>query len=308
MGGKILVTPRAVTKNGHPSLEKLRAAGYEVVFCTPGCQPDENELKQLLPDCVGYLAGVENVTASVLESAPSVKVISRNGTGVNNIDLEAAKSLGTKVCRADGANARGVAELTMALILSLVRSIPFSDAAIKSGKWERRNGIELENRTLGLIGFGKIGKLVSGFAAAFGIKIAIYDPYLPASFCPPAGVTVSSFNEVLETSDILSLHCPPAEKPVIGKTEIGMMKKGAYLINTARAELIDETAVLDAIDSGRLSGYATDVFPSEPPKDLTLARHRCVIGTPHIGGLTAESVGRAMNVSVDNLIEALAKS
>lgn len=307
MGGKILVTPRSVTKNGHPSLEKLRAAGYEVMFCTPGCQPDENELKQLLPDCVGYLAGVENVTASVLESAPSVKVISRNGTGVNNIDLEAAKSLGTKVCRAEGANARGVAELTMALILSLVRSIPSSDEAIKSGKWDRKNGIELENRTLGLIGFGKIGKLVSGFATAFGMKIAIYDPYLPASFCPPDGVSVLSFNEVLGTSDILSLHCPPAGKPVIGKAEIEIMKKGAYLINTARAELIDETAVMDAIDSGRLSGYATDVFPSEPPKDLTLARHSCVIGTPHIGGLTAESVGRAMNVSVDNLIEALAK-
>ncbi|MFA6480302.1 MAG: phosphoglycerate dehydrogenase [Victivallaceae bacterium] len=306
MSGKILVTPRSVTKNGHHSLEKLLVAGYEVMFCTPGSQPDENELKRLLPNCVGYLAGVENIPAAVLASASSVKIISRNGTGVDNIDLDAAKILGIKVCRADGANARGVAELTMALMLSLVRSIPFSDAAIKSGKWERRNGIELENRTLGLIGFGKIGKLVSGFASAFGMKIAIYDPCLPASFRPPDGVRVSSFNEILESSDIVSLHCPPAGKPVIGKTEIEMMKNGAYLINTARAELIDEDAVLAAINSGRLSGYATDVFTSEPPKDLTLARHHCVIGTPHIGGLTTESVGKAMNVAVENLIEALA--
>lgn len=308
MNGKVLVTPRSATKNGHPSLKKLKTAGYEVVFCTPGRQPDENELKQLLPSCVGYLAGVENVPAAVLKSAPSVKVISRNGTGVNNIDFKAAEELGIKVCRADGANARGVAELTMALMLSLVRSIPFSDAAIKNGKWERRNGIELENRTLGLIGFGKIGKLVSGFADAFGMKIVVYDPYLPVSFLPPDGVSISSFKEVLENSDIVSLHCPPAGKPVIGETEIEMMKKGAYLINTARAELIDENAVLSAINSGKLSGYATDVFPSEPPKDLTLAKHNCVVGTPHIGGLTTESVDRAMNVSVDNLIEALTKS
>jgi len=158
---RVLVTPRSLTQGNHPALNALREAGYDVICASPGRQPTEEELVRLLSGCVGYLAGVEKVTGQVLESAHDLKVISRNGTGVDNIDLEAAERLGIRVCRAVGANSRGVAELTIALILALVRAIPFSDAWIRKGGWERRRGIELAGRTLGLIGCGNVGKLVA---------------------------------------------------------------------------------------------------------------------------------------------------
>ena len=136
---KILITPRSLTRTGHPALDKLRHAGYEVIFSSPGVQPDEQELLTLLPDCVGYLAGVEKVSAKVLESAGQLKVISRNGIGINNIDLEAANRLGIKILNTPGANARGVAELAFGHILAAVRSICFSD--MKSPGYSQNTGI-----------------------------------------------------------------------------------------------------------------------------------------------------------------------
>ncbi|MGD1973674.1 MAG: hypothetical protein PVG73_06355, partial [Desulfobacterales bacterium] len=135
---KIIVTPRSLTKDGDPALDLLTGEGFDVVFSTPGSMPQEDELIRLLPGCVGYLAGIEPITAAVLEAATDLKVISRNGTGINSIDLEAAQRLNIKILRAVGANARGVAELTLGVILGLIRSIPFSDACLKREKWERR--------------------------------------------------------------------------------------------------------------------------------------------------------------------------
>lgn len=134
---RILVTPRSLTKGGDPALELLRKAGHEVVFCTPGKAPEEAELLRLVPDCAGWLAGVEKITDTVLAAATHLKAISRNGTGVDSIDLASCARRGIAVLRAEGANARGVAELTLALVLSLLRAVPFSDARLKAGGWER---------------------------------------------------------------------------------------------------------------------------------------------------------------------------
>ena len=165
---KILITPRSLTKEGHPALELLRKAGFQVITCTPGKSPEEEELLRLLPGCVGYLAGVEKVSARVLEAAKGLKVISRNGAGISNVDLEAARRLNIQVLPTPGANARGVAELTIGLILALLRSIPWSDGQLKAEAWSRRQGIELEGRTLGLVGCGDIGKLVVKMALGAG--------------------------------------------------------------------------------------------------------------------------------------------
>ena len=145
------------------------------MFSPAGRFPAEDELTQLLPDCVGFLAGVEPVTAKVLESAQSLRVISRNGTGIDNIDLDAARKLNIKVYRVEAANARGVAELTMALMLSITRAIPYSDARLKQGVWRRKKGIELRGRTLGLIGCGSIGREVACLALGFGMRVLAYD-------------------------------------------------------------------------------------------------------------------------------------
>lgn len=303
---KILVTPRSITKNGHLALQSLTDSGYEIVFSTPGVQADEDELIGLLPGCVGYLAGVEKVSARVLEAAPSLKVISRNGTGIDNIDLEAAQRLGIKVCRAEGANARGVAELALAMMLSLARSIPFGDAAIKSNGWERRQGVEMEGRSLGIIGCGQIGKLVAGFGLALGMRVSAYDICKDESFKPSNRFAYAELEKVLAESDFISLHCPPKRgKPIIDEAAIAGMKKGVYIINTARAGLLDEEAVLRAIGNGHISGVATDVFENEPPSAGDFISSDRVITSPHIGGFTVESVSRAVTVAVENLIAAL---
>jgi len=267
---KVLVTPRSLTRDGHPALERLGDAGLEVVFSSPGRFPTEDELIGLLPGCVGYLAGVESITARVLDAADMLKVISRNGTGIDNIDVATAEKKGIRICRALGANARGVAELTFAHILAIVRSVTFSDATLKGEDWERRKGIELQGRTLGLIGCGRVGKLVARMALSFEMKQ------------------------------------PPADaKPVIDREAIAMMKDGVYLINTARASLIDPEAALDALESGRVAGMTLDAFETEPPTDWRLVKHSGVIATPHIGGYTTESVDRAVSAAVDNLLEVI---
>jgi D-3-phosphoglycerate dehydrogenase / 2-oxoglutarate reductase len=305
--GKILVTPRSLTKDGDPALELLKAAGHEVVFCTPGRQPDEEEMLRLVPGCLGWLAGVEKITPRVLEAARGLKAISRNGTGIDNVDLEAAKRLGIAVLRAEGANARGVAELSFALLLALARSIPFGDAALKTGKWERRQGIELEGRTLGLVGCGKIGKMVARFALAMDMTVLAFDAYPDASFAPAPGFRFAKLEDVLAASHAVSLHCPhkPGEPPLIDAAAIAKMRKGALLVNTARAGLVDAAAVRKALDEGKLAGYGVDVFDKEPPEPGPLTGHDRVVMSAHVGGYTAESVARTTRVAVENLLSAL---
>ena len=303
---KVLVTPRSLTKDGHPSLDLLREAGFEVVFSTPGKQPDEEELLALLPGCVGYLAGVEKVSARILGSAKELRVISRYGTGTDKIDMDAANRLNIRVCRTEGANARGVAELTLGLIFALVRSIPFSDHELKNKRWERRRGIELENRTLGLIGCGEIGQRTALLAIGAEMKVIAYRRHPDYSFSP-ANFNYVALEDLFERSDIISLHCPPSEsgKSLIDSQAISKMKEGVYLVNTARASLLDQQAVLEALQKGRLAGVALDVFDPEPPSDYELVIDSRVIATPHIGGFTSESVDRATMRAVENIIQTL---
>lgn len=305
----ILVTPRSLTKGGHPSLKRLADAGYEVLLTSPGVQPDEAELLVRLegrPGCAGYLAGVEKVSARVIEAgaAGGLKVIARNGVGLDNVDLDAARRVGIAVLGTPAANTRGVAELTIALILSLARWVPPGDAILKAGRWERRQGIELDGRTLGLVGCGRIGRLVATLARGLGLRTIGCDP------CWPDGegeLHRRSLDQVLSESDIVSLHVPlqPGEPPIIDARAIGRMKNGAWLVNTARAGLIDPAAMLAALDCGQLAGLAIDVFDAEPPGDDPLVRHPRVIATPHVGAFTGESVNRSVTAAVENILSVL---
>lgn len=301
------MTPRSLTRAGHPALDLLKEAGYDVIFSTPGKQPDEEELLRMLPGCVGMLAGVEKISARVLEAAKELKAISRNGTGIDNIDVEVAERLDIKILRAEGANARGVAELAIGLLFALTRSLSYSDSQMKSGKWSRKQGIEIDGRTLGLVGCGKIGKLVAQIALGLGMNVIAYDLYLDQAFTPSPKFRFTSLDEVLRLADVISLHCPPTQDgtPIIDKEAITNMKKGVYLLNTARPSLIDEEAVLEALNTGQIAGFATDVFHQEPPKLNELLSHENAIITPHIGGFTVESVNNAARVAVENLLEAV---
>ncbi len=302
----ILITPRSLTSAGHQAFDLLNRAGFQAIFSSPGKQPDESELMGLLPGCVGYLAGIETVSATVLEAAKDLKVISRNGTGIDNIDMDAANRLGIQVCRTEGANARGVAELTVGLIFALARAIPFSDAQLKNKQWERKKGIELENRTLGLIGCGEIGKRTALISAGLGMKVIAFEHHPDPTFSPE-NFSYVSLEDIFKRSDIISLHCPPlaSGKPLIDNEALSKMKPGTYLVNTARASLVDPEAVRDALETGHLAGVAVDVFDQEPPEDYKMLSNSRVIATPHIGGFTMESVDRATTQAVQNIISVL---
>jgi D-3-phosphoglycerate dehydrogenase len=303
--GKIAVTPRSLSREGHPALEKLRQAGFEVVFPTPGRQPEESEIAAFLPECVGYLAGVEPVSREVLARSPQLKVISRNGVGVDNIDLQAAEELGIRVEIAHGANAQGVAELALALILAGVRDVPWSDRMLKAGEWQRKQGIELAGRMLGVVGCGQIGKRLVEMAVGVGMRVRAFDLFPDVSFKPSGDFAFTALDDLLAEADVISLHCPAGDQPLIDAAAIARMKNGVFLVNTARAALVDDDAVLAALNSGKLSGFATDVYHQEPPGASELLRHELVIATPHAGGFTEESVRRASEAAVDNLLDVL---
>lgn len=304
---KILITPRSITCDGHPCLSRLSDAGYELSFAPAGKKPTEEDLMRLLPGCVAMLAGVETISAAVLEAAGQLRVIARNGVGVDNIDLEAAERLSIKVCRAVGANARGVAELAIGLTLAIARAIPFSDCCLKSRRWERRKGFELAGKTMGIVGCGCIGQQVAGLAMGLGMRVVAFDPVRDASFRPSGEFSYAGLSEVLAQADVVSLHCPSPHdgKPVIDAAALAGMKPGVVIVNTARPELVDNEAILDALDTGQLAGLAIDVHRQEPPDESRLVGHDRVIATPHIGGYTDESVDRAVGMAVEAILESL---
>lgn len=304
---KVLISPRSLTMTRNEAVRQLEDAGFELVFATAGQQPDESELLRLVPGCVGWLAGAEPVSEAVISAATELRAVSRNGVGIDNFPVALLQERDIRVHTADGANAAGVAELTIGLMFSALRHIPFTDAGIKGGGWPRKRGREIRGRTVGIIGCGAIGTGVAKLVTGVGAKVAAYDPVRR-----DVGISAESFHwaetsEILAEADIVTLHCPPRAdgRPLIGVKELDLMREGAILINAARASLVDECAVCDALKTGRLGGYATDVFPEEPPRSLTLAASPNVIATSHIGGFTDESVDRATAIAVRQLLETI---
>jgi D-3-phosphoglycerate dehydrogenase / 2-oxoglutarate reductase len=304
---RILVTPRSLTRDGSPALKPLEEAGYELVFSPPGRLPSEAELVDLLPGCTGYLAGVEPIGESVLAAADELVAISRNGAGIDNVDLEAAGRQGVLVLRAAGANARAVAELTLGLILCSLRQIVRESTLLAHGSFERLQGHEAGGRTLGVVGCGAIGRLVTRFGLALGMNVLAHDVAPDNGFSPGAGFRFATLAEVLSAADVVSLHCPPLPdgRPLLAAAELALMRPGAVLVNTARSGLVDPAGVLAALDASALSAYAMDVADAASTELDALLRHERVIATPHIGAYTEESVARATAAAVENLLDAL---
>ena len=303
---RILVTPRSLTSVSHTAVEALAAQGYEVVMPPPGKLPDEADLLRLLPGCAGWLAGIEPVSPAAIAAATELRAISRNGVGTDNLPMDVLRRRGIVVRTADGANAAGVAELAIGLMLAALRHIPAADAGIKSGAWPRRRGREIRGRVIGVIGCGAIGREVIRLGTALGASILAFDPARPDSAVTER-FRWAEVPEIIAEADIVSLHCPPPPdgRPLIGAAELASMPPGGIVVNTARAALVDEAAIIGSLNAGRLSVYAADVFAEEPPLSLLLAGHGGVIATSHIGAFTEESVDRATEIAVANLVEAL---
>jgi D-3-phosphoglycerate dehydrogenase / 2-oxoglutarate reductase len=304
----VLVTPRSLTQAGLdavPELEPLRTAGFELVAGPAGEAPSEEQLLELVPGCVGWLAGVERIGARVLQAAPTLRVISRNGSGTDSVDMAAAKRAGVRVERAAGANAQGVAELTLALTLSALRQVPWSAAALREGRWQRWRGRELAECCVGVVGLGAVGRRVADLFTALGARVVAHDP----AVVPDLGSAVrpAGLDELLGGCDVVTLHAPPPAdgRPLLDEGRLARIARGTVLVNTSRAALVDDDAVLAALQDGRLSAYAVDAFETEPPELNALLRHERVIATPHVGGFTGASVRRATEQAVDNLLAVL---
>lgn len=304
---KILVTPRSITARPLEDvreLDPLRERGWEIVSGPAGRTPTTQELQMLLLGIDGWLCGVETVSADALTHADRLRVISRNGVGADAIDADAAAARGIRIELARGANANGVAELAVAHMLGGLRDLPNSHRTMHAGDWERRLGRELADSTVGIVGYGAIGRIVSHIVRAFGARVVAFDPFADVT---PDGVEAAGIEQLFASSHAVTLHSPaPANgMPLVDAALLTSMPDGAVVVNTARSALVDAPAMLAALESGRVSTYAVDAFDREPPVLDALLQHPRTVMSPHLGGFTGASTRRATLVAVENLITGL---
>jgi D-3-phosphoglycerate dehydrogenase len=253
--------------------------------------------------------GRTRVTSEVLSSAPRLRVVGRAGVGVDNIDLEAAKAHNVTVVNAPNSTTNAVAELAFGLLLSLAREIPRADAAMKAGQWLKKDlvGVELHTKTLGIIGYGRIGMELGKRATAFGMNVIAYDPFIQEETVKTRGAESVSLQELFQWSDFISLHLPfnVQTRDLIGPMAFAQMKDGVRIVDAARGGVLDESALLAALNSGKVAGAALDVFAVEPPGLNQLVKHPRVIATPHVGAQTGESQARAAEDIANEVLAAL---
>jgi phosphoglycerate dehydrogenase-like enzyme len=297
----VAVTPRSFRSTPGPHLDLLRESGLDVRFPELQRPLDEDEMVGLVEGCAGLVVGVDPVTRRVLEAGP-LRVVVKFGTGTDNIDLAAAGELGVKVSSTPSANALSVAELTVGLLLALARHIALHDRLARARSWERRSGIELAGKRIGIVGYGAVGREVARIAGSLGMDVVAHDPFLQE-----ADVELVDLGTLLGTADAISLHVPLSEstRDLIDAEALERMRPGTLLVNTARGGIVDEQALAEALRSGRLAGAAVDVFAEEPPWDSPLVGLDNVVLSPHAGAATAEAARRAGLQAVEQLLRDL---
>jgi D-3-phosphoglycerate dehydrogenase len=275
-------------------LDLLRESGAEVRVLS---DEERARLPEILPGFDALVVrSMTKVTREVLEAGRDLRVVGRAGIGVDNIDVAAATERGILVVNAPTANLLSATEHTFALLLAAARNIPAADASIKAGEWDRKRfvGHELQGKTLGVVGFGRIGQKVAERARAFGMEIVAHDPFLDTTVARRLDAELLGIDDLLGRADVVTLHTPLTDttRGLLSAARIRAMKPGAILVNCARGGLVDEAALLEALESGHLAAAGLDVFSEEPPQDLALARHPRVVATPHIGAQTREAQKR----------------
>lgn len=288
-------------------LELLRASGHDVVCLDP-------KERARLPEVLGefdalVVRSATKVTAELLSRGTRLRVVGRAGIGVDNVDVDAATARGILVVNAPTANLISATEHTFALLLSLARSLPAADASMKTATWDRKTfvGTELQHKTLGVVGFGRIGQQVARRARAFDMKVLAFDPFLDAEVVRRQDCEPAELEDLLARADVVTLHTPLSEgtRNLLSAERIAGMKPGAFLINCGRGGIVDEPALLAALDAGLLAGAALDVFAEEPPTDWALARHPRVVATPHLGAQTQEAQVRISTETARMVVAAL---
>ncbi|HTV42943.1 MAG TPA: phosphoglycerate dehydrogenase [Candidatus Sulfotelmatobacter sp.] len=305
---KILLTTTSFQDTPGAHHDLLAKTGWEIVSARGPL--NEADTLALVGDVDGYICGDDAITRKVLEKArPKLKVLSKYGIGVDKIDVKSATEFGIPVLFTPGVNHTTVAEHTFLLLLALEKNLLFHTDSTRSGGWKRKTGHELLEKTIGIIGFGRIGKEVAIRAAAFGMKSIALDPHFDEKFAAEHGVRrANSLDEIFKEADYISLHTnlTPETRNMINAGSIAKMKRGALILNCARGEIVNTTDMVAALNSGQVGGYGTDVLDHEPPpEDHPLLKLPNVVCTSHVASRTFESVVRQATTSVNNLILAM---
>jgi D-3-phosphoglycerate dehydrogenase / 2-oxoglutarate reductase len=294
--------------------EEIAAAGVELLRGEFQVDVELNPPPAALAERIGaydalIVRSATSVSADLLEHAARLKVIGRAGTGVDNVDVAAATRRGIIVANAPGSNMVAAAEHALGLLLAIARNIPQAHAALVQGRWERKRygGVELADKVLGVVGFGRIGQLVAARAKAFGMRVCVFDPFVSAERCRELGVSSASLENLLLQADFVTLHTPltPETRHLINAERLALMKPGARLVNAARGDLVDVDALVDALRSGHVAGAALDVFPSEPYTSGAILELPNVVVTPHLGASTQEAQDRAGVIVAEQVAAAL---
>lgn len=300
----MLATARSFCRHDGPHLALLRDDGCDVDLAAQDRPLRVDELATRIRGYDGAILGLDACDASVFAAADRLRAVSRHGVGVDAIDLAAASARGVIVTNTPGTNAVAVAELAIGLMFALARDLPRATASAKARRFERTTGWELAGRTLGLIGYGAIGREVARRADVLGMRVLAHDPYASDGFAP---AVASELEPLLRASDVVSLHAAltPDTRRLLNADRLALMPPHAVLVNTARGDLVDEEALHDALRYGRLAGAALDAFAHEPPSDSPLLDLDVVIATPHLGAATRESIERTALLAARNLADVL---
>jgi D-3-phosphoglycerate dehydrogenase len=289
------------------AMAKIKAAGLEVVVRNKDSDgPIEEQIKGF--DCV-VVRSATKITKEVIEAADNLKLVVRAGVGLDNVDQEAAKKKGVEVQNTPEAPTVSVAEMVFAMMFAMARNITQADSSMKDERWEKKKltGTELWNKTLGIIGYGRIGSEVAERAKAFGMRVCAFDVLDISQICMEMGTEKTEFLDLIKKSDYITVHVPlvPQTKGMFGEKEFALMKKTAFLVNTARGGVVDEKALLKALNDGEIAGAALDVFENEPPLEWELVKHPRLIAAPHLSSSTKEAQARVGELTADKVIEGL---
>ena len=301
---KVVVTPPAFCKSEYLK-SKLSSLFPNTVYSEKNNYLSESELIGFLKDADAAIIGRDSITKATLEALPQLKIISKYGVGLDNLDIFSIKEKGVELAVTSGTNKRSVAELTLSFMLGLCHRTFIGAERIKRGEWIREGGHNLSGKTIGIMGCGNVGKEVVHLLKPFGCVILVCDIEDRSEFCRDQGVTESSIGSLIEKSDIVTLHVPLTDltRNMIDKTVLRKMQANAYLINTSRGAVVNASALHKALVSGEISGAALDVFCSEPPDDMAFLELPNLMVTPHIGGNSVEAVEAMGQAAIDNLVE-----
>jgi phosphoglycerate dehydrogenase-like enzyme len=301
---RVVVTPPMLAET--PELfAPLVACGLDVVFNSGPYPMPADALADCLHGAVAAVVGLDDLADSVFERCPTLRIVARNGVGMDTVDLNAATAHGVAVTVPLGANSTSVAELAFGLLLTLVRGIVANHNRVQGGVWRRDPGRELAGKTLGIIGLGRIGKKVARRALAFDMPVIAHDILPDEPFARAHGIAFVSRERLLAEADVVSLHVPltPLTVDMLGQEAFGSMKPGAFLVNTARGPVVNADALVAALDSGTLAGAALDVHPVEGQIDTRLVGRPNVVTTTHLGAYTYESLAATTNAAVHSLCQ-----